>query len=38
MIAQEIMAKVDENGNISLETPLMVNKPSRVKLQHLPML
>ncbi|MDK2409759.1 hypothetical protein QHH11_16835 [Aphanizomenon sp. PH219] len=32
MIAQEIMAKIDENGNISLETPLMVNKPSRVKL------
>ncbi|MBE9058945.1 hypothetical protein [Sphaerospermopsis sp. LEGE 08334] len=32
MIAQEIMAKIDENGNISLETPLIVNKPSRVKL------
>ena len=32
MIAQEIMAKIDENGNISLETPLMVNKTSRVKL------
>lgn len=32
MIAQEIMARIDQNGNISLDHPLIVNKPSRVKL------
>ncbi|MBD2268935.1 hypothetical protein H6F62_09200 [Anabaena sp. FACHB-1391] len=32
MIAQEIMATIDQNGNISLDHPLIVNKPSRVKL------
>jgi hypothetical protein len=32
MIAQEIMARIDQSGNISLDTPLIVNKPSRVKL------
>ncbi|MFN9616888.1 MAG: hypothetical protein ACK55Q_17190 [Dolichospermum sp.] len=32
MIAQEIMARIDQNGNISLDHPLIVNKPSLVKL------
>ena len=32
MIAQEIMARIDQNGNISLDHPLIANKPSRVKL------
>ncbi|MFN6002858.1 MAG: hypothetical protein ACK471_15970 [Dolichospermum sp.] len=26
------MARIDQNGNISLDHPLIVNKPSRVKL------
>ncbi|MBE9058905.1 hypothetical protein [Sphaerospermopsis sp. LEGE 08334] len=31
MIAQEIMAIVDENGQLSLDTPLTLHKHSRVK-------
>lgn len=31
MIAQEIMARVDENGQLSLDTPLTLHKHSRVK-------
>ncbi len=31
MIAQELMGTVDENGQLSLDIPLKVHKPSRVK-------
>lgn len=31
MIAQEIMGSVDQNGQLCLDTPLMVQKHSRVK-------
>jgi Zn-finger protein len=31
MIAQEIMASVDQNGQLCLDTPLILHKHSRVK-------